>query len=352
MTCLDIKHLNISLQRTTQCAGRQNRSWRNSKALAGNTGNTAGSGSESSGREQLVSNINFSIAGRSTLAVIGASGSGKTLTAMAIMGLLDRSIFSVQGSCLFSAQHPAHNAQTNKQADCTIAPNSSSSSMQPENIQKTSPLTMSTVGISKTPDISLANTQTALRKPVDLFTLSEQDRKRYSLEHIAMIYQNPFRSLSPVEKITTHINHICKIKQQQADLGWLHTLFDAVQLDPEATLNKYPHELSGGELQRVMMTLSLLFKPQLLICDEPTASLDYQTGLRIISLLTTLKQSTGMSLLFISHDISLIRDIADTVIIMKDGQIVEAGAASRIFAQPETAYTRQLMQAAYLEKQC
>lgn len=224
--------------------------------------------------------------------------------------------------------------------------------MQPENIQKTSPLTMSTVGISKTPDISLTNTQTALYKPVDLFTLSEQDRKRYSLEYIAMIYQNPFRSLSPVEKITTHINHICKIKQQQADPGWLHTLFDAVQLDREATLNKYPHELSGGELQRVMMTLSLLFKPQLLICDEPTASLDYQTGLRIISLLNTLKQSTGMLLLFISHDISLVRDIADTVIIMKDGQIVEAGAASRLFAQPETAYTRQLMQAAHLEKQC
>ena len=153
MTCLDIKHLNISLQRTTHCAGRQNRSWRNSKALAGNTGNTAGSGSESSGREQLVSDISFSIAERSTLAVIGASGSGKTLTAMAIMGLLDRSIFSVQGSCLFSTQHPAHNAQTNKQADCTIAPNSSSSSMQPENLQKPSPLTMSTLGINKTLDI-------------------------------------------------------------------------------------------------------------------------------------------------------------------------------------------------------
>lgn len=167
-----------------------------------------------------------------------------------------------------------------------------------------------------------------------------------------MIYQNPFRSLSPVEKITTHINHICKIKQQQPDSGWLYTLFDAVQLERKEILNKYPHELSGGELQRVMMILSLLFKPQLLVCDEPTASLDYQTGLHIISLLNTLKQSTGMSLLFISHDISLVRDIADTVIIMKDGQILEAGAASRVFAQPETAYTRLLMQAAYLEKQC
>jgi ABC transporter related protein len=314
VTCLDIKHLSISLR----------------------------------SQENLVSDISFSIAEQSTLAVIGASGSGKTLTTMAIMGLLDRSVFSVQGSCVFSA----HNAQTNKQAGCTIAPNSSSGSIQPENIQKTSQLTMSTVGIGRTPDISLTNTQTALRKPVDLFTLSEQDRKRYSLEYIAMIYQNPFRSLSPVEKIKTHINHICKIKQRQADPEWLHTLFDAVQLDREATLSKYPHELSGGELQRVMMILSLLFKPQLLICDEPTASLDYQTGLRIISLLHTLKQSTGMSLLFISHDISLVRNIADTVIIMKQGRIVEAGAAAQVFTRPQELYTRQLMQAAYLEKQC
>ena len=349
MTCLDIKHLNISLQHTTQCAGRQNRSRRNGKVLAGNT---AGSGSESSDREQLVSGISFSVAERSTLAVIGASGSGKTLTALAVMGLLDRSVFSVQGSCVFSAHHTAHDHQTNKQADCAIAPNSSSGSMQPENPQQKSFHAMSTVGIGKTPDISLTSTKTALYNPVDLFSLSEHERKRYSMEHIAMIYQNPFRSLSPVEKIKTHINHICKIKQRQADPGWLQTLFESVQLNRKEILNKYPHELSGGELQRVMMILSLLFKPQLLICDEPTASLDYQTGLRIISLLHTLKQSTGMSLLFISHDISLVRDIADTVIIMKDGQIVEAGAASRIFVQPETAYTRQLMQAAYLEKQC
>ena len=297
MTCLDIKHLNISLR----------------------------------SQENLVSDISFSIAKRSTLAVIGASGSGKTLTAMAIMGLLDRSIFSIQGSCLFSARHPARAAET----DVHVHGN---------------PATANTTETVSTPFERTASTDSC--QPVDLFTLSEQDRKRYCLEHIAMIYQNPFRSLSPVEKITTHINHICKIKQQQPDSGWLYTLFDAVQLERKEILNKYPHELSGGELQRVMMILSLLFKPQLLVCDEPTASLDYQTGLHIISLLNTLKQSTGMSLLFISHDISLVRDIADTVIIMKDGQILEAGAASRVFAQPETAYTRLLMQAAYLEKQC
>lgn len=297
MTCLDIKHLSISLR----------------------------------SQENLVSDISFSIAKRSTLAVIGASGSGKTLTAMAIMGLLDRSIFSIQGSCLFFAQHPARAVETDVRVHGD-------------------PATANTTETVNTPFERTASTDSC--QPVDLFNLSEQDRKRYSLEHIAMIYQNPFRSLSPVEKITTHINHICKIKQQQPDSGWLYTLFDAVQLDRKEILNKYPHELSGGELQRVMMILSLLFKPQLLVCDEPTASLDYQTGLHIVSLLNTLKQSTGMSLLFISHDISLVRDIADTVIIMKDGQIVEAGAASRIFAQPETAYTRQLMLAAYLEKQC
>ena len=129
-------------------------------------------------------------------------------------------------------------------------------------------------------------------------------------------------------------------------------LFEAVQLKKHEALNKYPHEFSGGELQRIMLVLSLLFKPRLLICDEPTASLDYHTGLQIISLLHDLKESAGMSLLLISHDISLVRDIADTVIIMKNGQLIEAGTVDRIFTHPEDLYTKQLMQAAYLEKSC
>ena len=284
MNCLDVKHLTIALR---QDAGR----------IAGSTAGAAGS-------DALVSDISFSIEERSTLAVIGASGSGKTLTALAVIGLLDRSVFSVHGRCVFSAQYTA---------DCGTA---------------------------------------AAHEPVDLFMLNEQERKYYCMEHIAMIYQNPFRSLSPVEKIKMHLCHIGAIKRRQPDSQWLDTLFDAVQLDKHEMLNKYPHELSGGELQRIMLVLSLLFKPQLLICDEPTASLDYQTGLRIISLLKTLKKAAGMSLLFISHDISLVQDIADTVVIMKNGRIVETGAAELIFTRPKEAYTHELIQASYLEKRC
>ena len=291
MNSLDVKHLTIALR---QDAGRD-------------------------AEKLLVQDIRFSIGERQTLAVAGESGSGKTLTALAVMGLLDRSVFSVKGSCLFFTQQRTGAGNTPIYTNDTFENDSVPS---------------------------------ATGKPVDLFSLTEKERKTLCLEEIAMIYQNPFRSLSPVEKIKTHIKHICTIKQRQPDSGWLHTLFDAVQLDRKEILNKYPHELSGGELQRVMMILSLLFKPQLLICDEPTASLDYQTGLHIISLLNTLKQSTGMSLLFISHDISLVRDIADAVIIMKNGRIVETGEAELIFTRPKQAYTHELIQASYLEKRC
>lgn len=321
MNCLDVKHLTISLQRTAQLSGKQ-----------------------SGGRDNLVSDVNFSIEERSTLAVIGASGSGKTLTALAVMGLLDRSIFSVHGSCVFSARGSANG--------CGVT-DTGQQSIQQRALQKDGSAAVDTATIAETAEtLPKTNTLAAPYQPVDLFTLSERGRKRYCMNHISMLYQNPFHSLSPVEKIKTHISHIAKIKRQQPEPERLDMLFEAVQLKKHEALNKYPHEFSGGELQRIMLVLSLLFKPQLLICDEPTASLDYHTGLQIISLLNTLKESTGMSLLFISHDISLVRDIADTVVIMKDGQIVEAGAADRIFTQPEDTYTKELIQASYLEKSC
>lgn len=295
MNSLDVKHLTIALKQH------------------------AGQGAANGTDKLLVQDIRFSIGERQTLAVAGESGSGKTLTALAVMGLLDRSVFSVKGSCLFFTQQRTGAGNTPIYTNDTFE----NDSVPP-----------------------------AAGKPVDLFALTEKERKTLCLEEIAMIYQNPFRSLSPVEKIKTHIKHICTIKQRQPDSGWLHTLFDAVQLNREEMLSKYPHELSGGELQRMMLVLAILFKPRLLICDEPTASLDYQTGKHIVSLLKRLKEINGMSLLFISHDISLVRDIADAVIIMKNGRIVETGKAELIFTRPKQAYTHELIQASYLEKRC
>ena len=295
MNSLDVKHLTIALKQH------------------------AGQGAANGSDKLLVQDIRFSIGERQTLAVAGESGSGKTLTALAVMGLLDRSVFSVKGSCLFFTQ------------------------------QRTG---AGNVTFHKKDAFENDSFLPAAGKPVDLFALTEKERKTLCLEEIAMIYQNPFRSLSPVETIKTHIKHICAIKRRQLDSEWLYTLFDAVQLEREEMLGKYPHELSGGELQRMMLVLAILFKPRLLICDEPTASLDYQTGKHIVSLLKRLKEINGMSLLFISHDISLVRDIADAVIIRKNGRIVETGAAEQIFTRSKETYTQQVIQAAYLEKSC
>lgn len=297
MNCLDVKHLTIGLR---QGSGRNRGGkidYRDSHAGC-RIINAAGTSAD----KLLVHDVSFSIGEGQTLAVAGESGSGKTLTALAVMGLLDRPLFSVRGACSFFSRSAAAAGKSGK--------------------------------------------------PVDLFALTEKERKSLCLEEIAMIYQNPFRSLSPVETIKTHIKHICAIKRRQLDSEWLYTLFDAVQLEREEMLGKYPHELSGGELQRIMLVLAILFKPRLLICDEPTASLDYQTGKLIVLLLKHLKEINGMSLLFISHDISLVRDIADAVIIMKNGRIVETGAAEHIFTRSKETYTQQLIQAAYLEKSC
>ena len=217
----------------------------------------------------LVHDINFSIGEGQTLAIAGESGSGKTLTALAIMGLLDRSAFAVQGSCSFF-------------------PRCAATADQPD-------------------------------QPLDFFTLTEKERKTLCLEEIAMIYQNPFRSLSPVEKIKTHIEHICAIKRRQPDPEWLSTLFDAVQLDRKEMLSKYPHELSGGELQRIMLALAILFKPRLLICDEPTSALDVITQKKLLD--DMLPLLSGKTVLFISHDTRVIGYCADETLMLKEQRI-------------------------------
>ncbi len=238
----------------------------------------------------VVKDLNFSIEKNKTVAIIGESGSGKTVTALSIMSLLDKTKFLVQGSVLFLGE--------------------------------------------------------------DLLKKCEKDIKKLCLEKIAIVHQNPFRSLSPVEKIKTNIANIYKIKKRKIENNLLEYLFSQMQLDMNKTLNKYPYECSGGELQRVMMLLSLLFKPRLLICDEVTSSLDYETSLSLISLLKALKEKNNMSLLFISHDISIVKEIADEVLIMKDGKIVEAGLTKEIFKNPKTNYTHALIKASYLEKTC
>lgn len=260
MTCLDVRHLTIGLKQSGRNSGKSI-TYRDDDA-GGSVPHSAGTSADT----LLIHDINFSIGEGQTLAIAGESGSGKTLTALAIMGLLDRSAFAVQGSCSFFPR-------------CAAAAD------QPD-------------------------------QPLDFFTLTEKERKTLCLEEIAMIYQNPFRSLSPVEKIKTHIQHICAIKRRQPDPEWLSTLFDAVQLNRKEMLSKYPHELSGGELQRIMLALAILFKPRLLILDEPTSALDVITQKKLLD--DMLPLLSGKTVLFISHDTRVIGYCADETLMLKE----------------------------------
>ena len=119
-----------------------------------------------------------------------------------------------------------------------------------------------------------------------------------------------------MEKIKTHIQHICAIKRRQPDPEWLSTLFDAVQLNRKEMLRKYPHELSGGELQRIMLALAILFKPRLLILDEPTSALDVITQKKLLD--DMLPLLSGKTVLFISHDTRVIGYCADETLMLKE----------------------------------
>ena len=230
----------------------------------------------------LVDGIDFEIAQNEVVSIIGESGSGKSLTATAIMGLL------------------------------------------PDNLNKSGEI---------------------LFNGKNLMALSEREISKIRLKDIAMIYQNPFNALVPVMTIEKQLEYIFKIQKSKVNWIRIKELMNEVDL-PEDYLKKYPFELSGGELQRIVILMSMLLRPELLICDEPTTALDSETGLRIISLIQRLKTEYEISVLFISHDLTLAKIIADRVLIMKKGKIIEEGRASKVYEYPKEEYTRDLLNAA------
>jgi len=228
----------------------------------------------------LVDNISFKLDENKTLGIIGQSGSGKTLTVLSIMGLLDRKIYKISGNIKF--------------------------------------LNKEILGLNE--------------KEIALIRLSE----------IAMVYQNPFNTFSPVEKINKQLDRIYKIKKLKRDDIKIKYLLEKVSLS-ESYLKKYPHEMSGGELQRMVIVTALLLKPEIIIFDEPTTSLDINTGRSIIKLLKKLKKEEKFSIIFISHDLNMIEDISDELIVMKNGKIVEKGKALEVINNPKDEYSRKLL---------
>ncbi len=228
----------------------------------------------------LVDNISFKLDENKTLGIIGQSGSGKTLTVLSIMGLLDRKVYKISGNIKF------------------------------------------------------------LNK--EILGLNEKEIALIRLSDIAMVYQNPFNTFSPVEKINKQLDRIYRIKKLKRDDIKIKKLLEKVSLN-ESYLKKYPHEMSGGELQRMVIVTALLLKPEIIIFDEPTTSLDINTGRSIIKLLKKLKKEEKFSIIFISHDLDMIEDVSDELIVMKNGKIVEKGKALEVINNPKDEYSRKLL---------
>lgn len=236
----------------------------------------------------LVNDVSFTIEIGKTTCVVGESGSGKSLTALAIMGLLSKQLQLNTGKVLFN------------------------------NVD---------------------------RGVVDLTTLADEGLRKLRGDKIAMIFQEPMTSLNPVltvgyqigESLTTHLG--LKGERLKNKIG---SLLKMVGIPPER-VNSYPDELSGGQRQRVMIAMSIACEPSLLIADEPTTALDVTVQAQILKLLNDLKTRMNMGMLFITHDFGVVADIADNVVVMFRGQIVESGTKEQVLGNPQHPYTKALL---------
>ncbi|CAN1722634.1 putative oligopeptide ABC transporter ATP binding subunit YejF [Hyphomicrobium sp. 1Nfss2.1] len=183
----------------------------------------------------------------------------------------------------------------------------------------------------------------------DLLKLSEKQLQRVRGNRISMIFQEPMTSLNPLHTIERQVGEVLRIHKHMDEKSVrarvLELLHKVGIRDPEQRLDAYPHQLSGGQRQRVMIAMALANEPDLLIADEPTTALDVTIQAQILELLKQLQREMGMAMLLITHDLGIVRKMAERVYIMKSGHIVEEGETEEIFTAPRHAYTKQLLAA-------
>jgi oligopeptide transport system ATP-binding protein len=180
----------------------------------------------------------------------------------------------------------------------------------------------------------------------DIATLSRRERQQMRCK-MQMIFQDPYASLNPrmtVEQIVGEGLEIHNLRPKAQRRDRIIELLDLVGLGPE-TLRRYPHEFSGGQRQRIGIARALAPEPEFLICDEPTSALDLSVQAQVVNLLQTLRKEMGLTYLFISHDLSVVRALADRIGVMYRGRIVEIGPARKIFGYPRHPYTKMLLSA-------
>ena len=234
----------------------------------------------------LIKNISFSIGGGEIFALVGESGSGKSLTSLAIMRLLPEALRVASGAILLEQQ--------------------------------------------------------------DLFQLPEFKMQKIRGKKIAMIFQEPMTSLNPVMKVGEQVAEVLRVHlkfNRSKARDKVISLFEEVGIpEPKTRYEWYPHQLSGGQKQRVMIAMALACEPDVLIADEPTTALDVTIQAQVLQLLKDIRDKRGLSILFITHDMGVVNEMADHVAVMKEGEIVEQAEKHEFFNNPRHPYTQKLLQ--------
>jgi len=240
---------------------------------------------------RVTHDISFELHAGELLGIVGESGSGKSVSSLAIMGLLPQRFARIEaGTVVYQQQGRA----------------------------------------------------------LELTQMSAGDYRKIRGKEIAMIFQEPMTSLNPVhlcgEQVAEMIRQHDSSLSEKTIRARVLALFDEVKLPrPEALYNSYPHQLSGGQRQRIMIAMALSCNPRILIADEPTTALDVTVQAAILQLLRELQQARGMGVILITHDLGVVAEVADRVLVMQHGRMVESGSVEDLFSRPKQAYTRGLM---------
>jgi len=239
------------------------------------------------GTTEALKNINLAVAQGEIVGIVGESGSGKSITSLAILGLLENNAMIPQGEIYYNGN--------------------------------------------------------------DLLRLQKKELQQLRGKEIGMVFQEPMTALQPTMKIGKQLYHVIKkhrnLTKQETKEAVIQALKDVHIDNPELVANKYPFELSGGMRQRIVIALAMAAPPNLLIADEPTTALDVTIQYEIIHLIKELNKKRGTSVLFISHDLGVVSNTCERIVVMYAGEVVESGKTDEVLSRPRHPYTKSLLKA-------